>query len=120
MHRESLRTVGEGAKLASMVDMACPRENNVKRVTIFGHQVLVDQRLPPGTVYVVAHQVKRPEEAAHLRKACNCKGATASGPRIVLTERRAHGANYVIKAELHNMVCDCCDTPWQRYGNLTS
>jgi hypothetical protein len=48
----------------------------------------------------------------HRYKHCDCKQATASGPRIVATQKR-EGNAVTFTATLVAMACDYCDTEWK-------
>ncbi len=48
-----------------------------------------------------------------LTKQCKCKGATASGPRPVLTDTRVDRSLVRISGAWVKFACDRCDTPWR-------
>lgn len=47
------------------------------------------------------------------RKACGCKGATASGPRVVHASLDMVFDQMQLTAQMAGLACDECDTPWK-------
>jgi hypothetical protein len=49
-----------------------------------------------------------------LMKACDCRSATASGPRIVTTKAECDEEQQTVSVyvQLVTLACDECDTPW--------
>lgn len=46
-----------------------------------------------------------------LRKACECKSATSSGPRMIVKQHKEL-SHIIFTAIYARMVCDRCNTPW--------
>lgn len=48
-------------------------------------------------------------------KSCGCRGASASGPRIVVTKEQSVGPSELIVGMRYvEKACDACDSPWVR------
>jgi hypothetical protein len=47
-----------------------------------------------------------------LRKGCDCKGSTSSGPRIITTPVR-EGEAWRLESETVRLACDRCNEPWE-------
>jgi hypothetical protein len=46
-------------------------------------------------------------------KVCDCERATASGPRIVLTQEAQEDGSLLVTSARVGLACDHCDTPWR-------
>jgi len=49
----------------------------------------------------------------YLKKQCDCLMATASGPRMTIKGPKVEGEKYTYTGQMHEVVCDKCDTPWK-------
>jgi len=47
-------------------------------------------------------------------KVCDCERATASGPRIVLTQEVQPDGSLLATAHRVGLACDTCDMPWRQ------
>lgn len=52
------------------------------------------------------------EERVRIAQACDCPGATASGPRVVHVKAEPEGANLRFSFVHARLACDVCDMPW--------
>jgi hypothetical protein len=46
-------------------------------------------------------------------KACDCKNARASGPRVWIKDLRTTDKQIVLQSGISRVVCDVCETPWR-------
>jgi hypothetical protein len=56
-----------------------------------------------------------PKITVTMTKRCNCRGASSSGPRFVLTQKPGKNATeFTFTFVWH--ACDVCDEPWEMKG----
>lgn len=51
-----------------------------------------------------------------LQKACDCKDASASGPRPVIDSAVQTDEGTTFRFVLVRLACDKCDTPWKEFS----